>query len=312
MKRNQVAYATLLLLVCLNASVVHKTSAPPLSSVYTFGLVSSINTDVWLSHATVNISNTPDLIGGENLTHDIETSSFYNISNTADYDVYFPVSFVWNDWTPYEISSNLETNVSIEGNHSNYNASIVYNITSREDLPVEISYRFPADFFLSYSNPRIDLINITLAPHAELVLRIESKFVTECWGNYLDLRYGLDMQKLEFDSTQLISRLSVSNTSLFVKTDLLNNHGRSVTQEGDSLVVMWAISDWEWGGEATYPGMQFNDDVFTDYLGVQLWQSEYNLPIHDAIPDFGGIPLFFPLVILILVVSVVVFLRRVN
>ncbi|MFX1484218.1 MAG: hypothetical protein ACFFCP_13645 [Promethearchaeota archaeon] len=278
MKRNLAVHVVFLLIVFLGVVPVPKVSSPPLSSVFVCGLVLPSNADARLSHATINTSIIPDLSNGENLTYHIVISSCYNITNSADHDVYFPVSFVWNDWSPLELSSSLETNVTMEGVPSNYTASVFYNITSREELPVEISTRFPADFFLSYSNPCIDLINITLAAHTKIVLKMESSLSANCLGNYFDFRYGLDMPKLEADSTQLLCSLSLSNTSLLVKTDLLNSHNRSVNQVSDSLEVMWSLSDWDWGGEITYPGQELSNDVFSDYLGIQLWQSEYYPP----------------------------------
>jgi hypothetical protein len=307
MKRNHVAVVLLFLIVSLNAVSIHQASAPPLSAGYTCGLVSVLDMDIRLTYATVNISITPDIADGENLTHDIEVSSNYNITNMADHEVSFLTSYVRSAWMPLDFYSSVPKNVTIEGNSSMYNASIAYNITSREELPVEIRSRYPTGFFSSYFDSQIDLIDLTMAAQAELVLLVETKLSANCWGNYFDFRYGLDMQKLMTDSTQLEGRLDVSNTSLLVRTDLLNSHSRSVNHVGDSLVTMWSISDWEWGSETTYPGQQLDDDVFSDYLGVQLWQSEYFPPTPDGDGlGSGNLLLLLTIPVIVLVVLLVV------
>jgi hypothetical protein len=38
------------------------------------------------------------------------------------------------------------------------------------------------------------------------------------------------------------------------------------------------MNDWDWAREREYPGIQFDDDVFNEYIGVQLVQSEYSPP----------------------------------
>lgn len=271
----------LILIVSLHVVSVHKAAAPPLFYGYTCGLISALDTDIRLSHATVNAVIIPDYTDEENLTHSIEASSSYNITNTADHDVSFLTSYVRSSWTPSDTYSIIPKNITIEGNSSMYNASIVYNISAQAELPERIGSRYPSGLFSSFIDPRIDVVNLTMAAHAELVLSVQIILLVQCYGDCFDFRYGLDMQKLRADSTQLDGRWDVSNTSLLVKTDFLNGHSRSVNQVGDSLVATWSISDWDWDSEVPYPGLQIDEDVFSEYIGVQLWQSEYFPPRLD-------------------------------
>jgi len=178
-------------------------------------------------------------------------------------------------------------------------------------LPEDISSKYPSGFFSSFNDPQIDLINLTLAPHVELVLSVQTTLFIDCWGHFFDLRYGLDLQQLGADSTHLDGQFYVLNTSLLVETDFLNNNYRSVNQVGDSLVAIWSIPDWDWSGETTYPGQQLDDDVFSDYIGVQLWQSEYLPPTpYDGLTDPVVLIAFFAITAIILFTLVVAWSRR--
>ena len=82
-------------------------------------------------------------------------------------------------------------NMSILGNSALYNASIMYNISTRGELPEGLRYRFPSGFFSSFFNIQIDVVNITMVAHAEVVLSVSTIFEGGCYGNYFDVRYGL-------------------------------------------------------------------------------------------------------------------------
>ena len=306
MRKNLVAGLFLILIVSLHAVSIPQAAAPPFSYGYTCGLISALDTDIRISHATVNAAIIPDNADGENLTLSIEVFSSYNLTNTADHEVSFLTSYVRISMTPNIAFTSIQKNVSIEGNSFLYNASIVYNISTQTDIPEGIGSRYTSGFFSSFMDPRIDVVNLTMAAHAELVLAVRTIFVVKCIGDCFDFRYGLDMEKLEADSTQLDGRLDVSNTSLLIRTDFLNSHSRSVNQVGDSLVARWSISDWDWGGESTYPGFQIDYDVFSDFIGVQLWQSEYSPPG----PDFGDLPLFLMITVIALFILLAALSRR--
>jgi hypothetical protein len=279
-KRNLTILISLIIIFSLYVMPIQKVGAPPLSYGYTCGLVSALNADARISHEVVNVTLMPDLVDGENLTHSITIKSSYNITNTADHEINFLTSYVRSSWAPHIDYVSNPINVTIEGNSSQYTATIMYNLTVRTELPLEISSRYPSGFFTSFFDPQIDVVNLTMTSHANLVLSFETAFLVGCFGNYYDFRYGLDMPKLKTDSTHLDGRLDVTNTALLVRTDFLNSQSRSVTQMGVSSVATWSISDWDWDSESPYPGMQFEEDVFSEYIGVQLWQSEYFLPGH--------------------------------
>ncbi|MBY8998560.1 MAG: hypothetical protein KGD60_12590 [Candidatus Thorarchaeota archaeon] len=311
MRYNIVVGLFLILIVSIHAVSIHQATAPPVSYGYTCGLVSALDTDIHVSYATVNAAIIPDSADGENLTHSIEVSSSYNITNTADHGVSFLTSYVRSSWTPQNTYSSVPKNVTIECNSSLYNASIVYNISTKAELPEGIGSRYPSDLFSSFIDPRIDVINITMAAHAELVLLVQTSLFVNCYGNYFDFRFGLDMEKLRSDSTQLDGRFDVSNTSLLVKTDFLNSNSRSVNQVGDSLVATWSISDWNWDSETPYPGLQIDYDVFSDYIGVQLWQSEYFPPtIGHGLPGRWDLVLFLAIPVITVFILLAVWSRR--
>ncbi len=175
----------------------------------------------------------------------------------------------------------------------------MYNITSGAELPEALQSIYTTRFFSDLYSPSIDAVNITMAAYAEVTLTFRTIFEERYEGDYFDFGFGLDIQKLESDSTQLDAALEIANTSLLARIDLLNSHSRSVTQEGDSLVATWSISDWEWGGESTYSGIQTTGDVFGDYLGVQLWQWEYMPPTFVL----GGQSLFLVITVIAIVTS---------
>lgn len=304
MRRNHATVLFLILIVSLPAVSIPQAAAPPLGYGYTCGLISALGTDISISHATVNVAIIPDSADGENLTHHIEVLSRYNLTNMADNEVGFLTSYVRTLMIPDIAFTNLQKNISIEGNSFLYNATIDYNISTQTGLPAGIGSRYPSGIFSSYMNPRIDVVNLTVAAHAELVLVVRTIFVVKCIGNFFDFRYGLDMSKLETDSTQLDGRFDVSNTSLLVRTEFLNSHSRSVNQVVDSLVARWSISDWDWGGESTYPGFQMDDDVFNDYFGVQLWQSEYLPPTQE----FRDLPWSLLIVLIIITIATLILL----
>jgi hypothetical protein len=170
------------------------------------------------------------------------------------------------------------------------------NITSRDGLPIEIQSRYPTDFFL-YQDVRIEVVNLTLTDRGSLVLTTRTIFETPCYWNFLDFRFGLDMDRLAADATQLDARIEVSNASLLISADFLTSHSVSVDQEGVTRVARWSISDWDW--ESTYPGMQLSHDVFNEYIGVQLWQSEYYPPGFRELPEYA----YFELVVLLAIVG---------
>jgi hypothetical protein len=308
MKRNLTVLISLIIIVSLYAMPIQKVGAPPMSYGYTCGLVSALNADARISHEVANVTIMPELVDGENLTHSIKITSSYNITNTADHEINFLTSYVHSSWAPHIDYVSNPLNVTIEGNSSHYTATITYNLTVRTELPLEISSRYPSGFFTSFTDPQIDVVNLTMTSHTNLVLSFETVFLVGCFGNYYDFRYGLDMQKLKTDSTHLDGRLDVTNTSLLVRTDFLNSHSRSVTQVGVSSVAAWSISDWDWESESPYPGMQFEEDVFTEYIGVQLWQSEYSLPGYNL--PFEVQLLFLTLTIATLFTILVVISRR--
>ncbi|MGD9396815.1 MAG: hypothetical protein PVJ05_10340 [Candidatus Thorarchaeota archaeon] len=278
MKRNLAAGLFLIIIISLYTTQIHQVAAPPCPHGYTCGLVSALDTDVHISYEIVDATIIPDMADGENLTHSIEVSSSYNITNTADHDVNFLTSYVRSSWAPHITYLSNPMNVTIEGNSSHYNASIMYNISTQAELPEGIGSRYSSRFFESFIDPQIDVMNLTMAAHTNLVLSVETAILVRCCGDFFDFRYGLDMQKLKTDCTHLDGRLDVANTSLLVRTEFLNSHSRSVNRVGRSLIATWSISDWDWDSESPYPGMQFEDDVFGDYIGVQLWQSEYFPP----------------------------------
>jgi len=300
----------LILIVSLHAVSTRQAAAPPLSYGYTCGLVSALDTDIRVSDATVNAAIIPNTADGENLTHSIEINSSYNITNTADYGVSFLTSYVRSSWTPHNTYSSVLKNVTIEGNLSLYNATIVYNVSTQAELPEEIASRYQTGFFSSFIDPQIDVMNLTMAAHAKIVLLVQTTLFVNCYGNYFDFRYGLDMQQLRADSTQLDGRLDVSNTSLLVKTDFLNSHSRSVNQVGDSLVATWSMSAWDWDIETPYPGLQMDYDVFSEYIGVQLWQSEYLLPTINNRLLGSGVQLIIVIPVITLVLLLAVWSRR--
>ena len=308
MRRDLVAAIVLTIIVSLHVLSILEVAAPPLSYGYTCGLVSAVNADVQISHGVVNVTITPELVDGENLTHSIKISSRYNITNTADHGINFLTSYVRSSWAPHITYLSVPMNVTIEGNSSHYNATVEYNISTRAALPVAISSRYPSGFFTSFFDPQIDVVNLTMTSHANLVLSLETEFLVGCFGNYYDFRYGLDMQKMKTDSAHLDGRLYVTNTSLLIRTDFLNSRSRNVVHVGTSSVATWSISDWEWGGETLYPGMQFEEDVFTDYIGVQLWQSEYHPPGYEL--DFRSQILIILIGIPTLIIILVTLSRR--
>ena len=272
----------LLLLLCLYSASIHPVAAPPCGYGYTCGLVSVLESDIQVSSGIVNATIIPEKIDEANLTHSIEVSSRYNLTNTADHEVNFLTSYVRESWAPHIVYASIPSNITIEGNSSLYNASIVYNISNDTQLPDELSSRFTTEFFSSFIDYQLDIVNLTFAAHANLVLSLQTMFTVKCYGDYFDFRYGLDTQKLTLDSTQLDGWFSVSNTSLLFRTVSLNGNSLSVNQLDESLFATWSISDWDWCGEITYPGLQLDFDVFDDYIGVQLWQSEYLPPHIDA------------------------------
>jgi hypothetical protein len=269
----------LLLLICLHIASIHQVAAPPVGYGYTCGLVSVLESDIQVSSAIVNATIIPETIDEANLTHSIEVSSRYNLTNTADHEVNFLTSYIRESWSPHIEYTSIPSNITIEGNNSLYNASIIYNISNDTQLPNELSSRFTTDFFSSFIDYQLDIVNLTFAAHANLVLSLQTMFTVKCYGNYFDFRYGLDTQKLPLDSTQLDGWFSVSNTSLLFETVFLNGNSLSVNQLDDSKFAAWSISDWDWCGEIIYPGLQLDFDAFGDYIGVQLWQSQY-LPPH--------------------------------
>ncbi len=310
MKKHHAAGLFFILLAGFYSTSIHQAVAPPLSYGYTCGLISTSNTNVRFSDAFVNVSIIPDIDELDNLTHSIKMSSQYNLTNSADYEVCFLTSFVRTPWTPQDTYSSIPKNVTIEGESSMYNASIVYNITDQSELPEDLSSKYPSGFFSSFNDPQIDLINLTLAPHAELVLLVQISLFVDCWGHFFDFRYGLDLPQLGDDYTHLDGKLYVLNTSLLVKTDFLNNNYRSVSQESDTLVATWSIPDWDWGGGTTYPGQQLDDDVFNEYIGVQLWQSEYMPPTpYDGLTDPVVLIAFFAITAIILFTMLVAWSR---
>ena len=278
MRRDFAVGLLLIIIVSLYTTQIHEVAAPPFSYGYICGLVSALDTEVHISHEVVNATIIPDMTDGENLTYGIEVSSSYNITNTADHDINFLTSYVRSSWGPHITYESNPMNVTIEGNSTPYNATIAYNISTRVELPEGLDSRYPSGFFTSFIDPHIDVVNITMAAHTGLVLLVETAFLVGCFADYYDFRYGLDIQKLKTDSTHLDGRLNVSNTSLLVRTNFLNSQPCSVNRVGDSLVATWSISDWNWDSESPYPGMQFEEDVFGEYIGVQLWQSEYFPP----------------------------------
>ena len=308
MKRDLAVGLFLIIIVSLCTTQIHKVAAPPAFNEYICGLVSALNTDVHISQAVVNATIVPNMADGENLTHNIEVSSSYNITNTANYSINFVTSYVRSSYAPHITYLSNPMNVTIEGNSSRYNATIMYNITTRSELPEGISSRYPSGFFESFIDPQIDMMNLTMTAHTNLVISVETSFLVRCFGDCFDFRYGLDMQKLEADRTHLDGRLDVANTSLLFRTDFLNSHSRTINRVGDSLVATWSISDWAWDSETPYPGMQFEDDVFSDYIGVQLWQSEYYPPGFRSV--FADSPVLFVMAITILFILLVALSRR--
>jgi hypothetical protein len=86
----------------------------------------------------------------------------------------------------------------------------------------------------------------------------------------------------------------------------------SVNPVGDSLIATWSISDCDWDSEAPYPGLQIDEDVFSEYIGVQLNQSEYLIPtIGHGFPG-AGIQLFFAIPVITLLALLVVWYRLVK
>jgi hypothetical protein len=278
LRKNHAAVIFLLLIVSLHAVYTPEAAAPPFGTGYTCGLISDYrSTNVRISHASLNATVIIES-DGENLTYRFEIVSSYSLTNTADHDVSFVTSYVRGPWDPFTAYEDTPDNLTIAGNSSMYSASVTYNISTRAELPEVLQSIYLTSFFSASYFPSIDVVNITMAASAELTLTFRTILEERCIGNFFDFRFGLDIQKLESDSTQLDATLKITNPSLLFRTDLLNSHSRSVTQTGDSLVVTWFLSDWDWGGESTYPGMQISGDVFGDYLGVQLWQSEYRPP----------------------------------
>jgi hypothetical protein len=279
LRKSQAAVLLLLLIVSLNAVYMPDAYAPPVPYGYTCGLISEYqSTDVRVSNVSLNVAIIVDS-DGEDLTYKTEISSSYKLTNTADHEASFLTSYVRSPWIPFIEYQSIPDNVSILGEFALYNASVVYNISTRGELPEDLRYRFPSGFFSSFFNLQIAVVNITMAAQADVVLSVST--VIEGPGGNFDFRYGLDMNQLAADSTQLDGIVDVSNTPLLIRTTFLNSHSRSVIQGDDSLVARWSISDWDWSGETTYPGLQFDDDVFSDYIGVQLVQSEYRPPGPD-------------------------------
>jgi hypothetical protein len=293
-------------MLSLHAVYTPEAAAPPVGTDFACGLISEYqNTDVRIPYASLNaaIDINSD---GENLTYVFDIVSSYNLTNTANHDISFGTSYVRNPWDPFTAYESIPGNFTIAGNSSMYNASITYNISTRAELPEALRSIYLASFFSRMLNPGIDVVNITMAAYAEVTLAFRTILEVECMGNFFDFRFGLDIQKLESDSTHLDATLWITNPSLLYRTDLINSHSRSVAQTGDSLVARWSISDWAWGGESPYPGMQIDDDVFKDYIGVQLWQSEYRLPG----PQWGELPLFLIPIAIVIVVPLAVLSRR--
>lgn len=308
MRRDLAIGLFLIIIVSLYATQIHEVVAPPYFNGYRCGLVSALNTDVHISQAVVNATVVPIMADGENLTHCIEVACSYNITNTANHDINFVTSFVRSSYAPHIAYLSNPMNVTIEGNSSRYNATIMYNITARSELPEAIGSRYLSGFFESFTDSQIDVVNFTMRAHTNLVLSVETSFLVRCFGDCFDFRYGLDMQELETDCTHLDGRLVVSNTSLLVRTDFLNSHSRILNQVDGSSVATWSISDWDWDSESPYPGLQFEDYVFSDYIGVQLWQSEYYPPGYRSV--FGDSPVFFVMAITILFILLVALSRR--
>lgn len=278
LRKNHAAVISLLLIVSLHAVCTPEAAAPPCGTGYTCGLISEYrSTNVRISHASLNATIIIDS-DGEDLTYRFEIVSSYNLANTADHNVSFITSYARSPWAPLTAYESIPDNLSIAGNSNLYNASVMYNIATGAELPEVLQSIYTTRFFSELYFPSIDAVNITMAAHAEVTLNFRTIFEEKCSADYFDFRFGLDIQKLESDSTQLDAAFEIVNTSLLARTDLLNSHSRNTTQSGDSLVATWALSDWEWGGAATYPGMQISGDVFGDYLGVQLWQWEYMPP----------------------------------
>jgi hypothetical protein len=312
MRRNIVAGLFLIIIVSLYAIPIYKVDAPPTCYGYTCGLISALATDIRFSYSTVNASIIPDYTDGENLTHIIEITSSHNITNIADHEVSFLTSYVRSSWTPHDSYSSILKNITIEGNPSLYKSSITNNLSTPEDLPEGIGSRYPSGFFSSFVDSQIDVVNLTVAAHAEIVLSVHTILIVKCLGHYFDIRYGLDMQKLRSDSTQLDGGFDVSNTSLLLKTVFLNSQSRSVNPVGDSLIATWSISDWDWDSEAPYPGLQIDEDVFSEYIGVQLCQSEYLIPTIGHWLPGAGIQLFFAIPVITLLALLVVWYRLVK
>jgi len=305
MRRNIVAGLFLIMIVSLYAIPIYKVDAPPICYGYTCGLISTLATDIRFSYSTVNASIIPDYTDGENLTHSIEITSSHNITNIADHEVSFLTSYVRSSWTPHDSYSSVLKNITIEGNSSLYNSSITNNLSTPEDLPEGIRSRYSSEFFSSFVDSQIDVVNLTVAAHAEIVLSVQTILIVKCLGQYFDIRYGLDMQKLSSDSTQLDGGFDVSNASLLLKTVFLNSQSRSVNPVGDSLIATWSISDWDWDSEAPYPGLQIDEDVFSEYIGVQLCQSEYLIPTIDHGLPGSGVVLFFVIPLVSIVILLV-------
>lgn len=269
----------LFLLISIHAVCTPEAAAPPFGCGYTCGLISEyLSAEVRILHASLNATIDIDS-DSENPTYRIEVHSIYNLTNTADQEVHFVTSYVRSPWSPDPEFENIPGNLTILGDSALYNASITYNIKTGTELPGILQSIYPSSFFSSFFDPKIDVVNITLAAHTGVVLSIRTILEEQCHGDFFDFRFGLDIRNLETDSTQLDGTIEVSNTSILARTDLLNSHSRSVTHVDDTLVVRWVISDWSRDSTSTYPGMQIDDsDVFSDYIGIQLWQSLYSPP----------------------------------
>jgi hypothetical protein len=233
----------LLTLSITSNQIVQKVAAPPVGGLSCSGILTSTGSDIKIAETWINISIESVRYGYYNV-HDIQLQGILNVTNPSSKNesILLLYSPSWPSHSSFLNESSLTVYTDVPP--LAFSNQILTNITHPRYLPSEFHDRFPDWVYvhdqLWENSTQFIMFNLTLYPKQSIRFYLQDQIgVTVLAGNLSEVAFGLNVDQIVGDSTQVHVQIVVIDGSQFIG---LNPYPYDIvveSQDGDDYTFTW-------------------------------------------------------------------------
>jgi len=321
-KWSSVGLITILLTLSISGNLtVIRVAAPPIGGSSSSGILTASGSEIQIVDARINMSIMSQPLRDAYHVHTINLQGSFNMTNPSSENASILLLYrpCWEGASSSFLNiSSFET--SIQGTPLFFSNQTFANITHPRDLPSEFHDRFLDWVYLHdqfwYNPAPFTMLNLSMGPHQSVILQFYDQItVTNLSQNLTEVGFGLGVEQIQSDSTDIRVQMTVLDGSQFINLHPYPYDIVVESQEGTNYTFTWEAQP-PYSPQLIYG---ITPEPIRAGFQIQMEVTEYYLPTVDSTPTsspttFPNNPLAIEVLVLfvgcVLLISIIIILWK--